>query len=373
MTRERPVTMATPWFRKHLALSLLIINVGVLALVLLVVEIVLRLVVPYNPGYYVSVSGNSREISYPYGTIKINSHGYPDDEFDRTKEHRVGYFGDSVTYGVGVGYGHRISELLESFYPAWDHLNFGGVGLSLSERDVDRFAELASEYSLDAAIYLFNLNDIIQTSAVTGEEKTLTVSLKSIVSDYLDWMRGRSYLYTYLRTKLKILLERRGIGFHGYEAYELSPRKNEHVLRETADRIAHLSDVLDSRGVQLTVVCLPYEMQISGEAALEYSRLGIHWEEGFLEGSTQEMMLALLPREVRWLDARFAFVDPGQRERSLTENRLGEFFVYDRGDKLDWNHPNRAGHRAIARFLAEKQILGPPSRTAGASSGDPTP
>ena len=32
-------------------------------------------------------------------------------------------------------------------------------------------------------------------------------------------------------------------------------------------------------------------------------------------------------------------------------------FVYDKGDKLDWNHPNRAGHRLIADYVQELGIL----------------
>jgi hypothetical protein len=175
-------------------------------------------------------------------------------------------------------------------------------------------------------------------------------------------MRGRSYLYTYLRTNLKTALESRGVGFHGYEAYELFPHKNVEVLRETAERIGHFDRTLAEQGVRLTVVFIPYEMQISDEAAREYHRLGIQWEEDFLAGSTQKLMAELLPDGVRWMDGRLAFLDSGQPNKSLEENRLGEFFVYDRGDKLDWNHPNRAGHRALARYLVDQEILGPPTR-----------
>jgi len=353
--------MTSPWFRRYPRISLLIVNAAVLILVLFSAELFLRLVVPYNPGYYMSVSGTSREVIYPYGVIKINSLGYPDEEFDGTRAKRVGYFGDSVTYGVGAGYGHRISELLESAYPSYDHLNFGGVGLSISYEDIRRFSEISSEFHLDHAIYLFNLNDIVPTAVTVGEEKTVAVRLRGITERYFDWMRGRSYLYTYLRTKLKNLLETRGVGFHGYEAYELFPHRSSRAVRETAKRIVRLNETLNQQGVDLTVVGLPYEMQISAEAAREYARLGIRWEDGFLDGSTQELISRLLPAQVRWIDARLAFLKGEGIESSRAKNGLGEFFVYDRGDKLDWNHPNREGHRAIARYLVEQEILGPPA------------
>jgi hypothetical protein len=61
--------------------------------------------------------------------------------------------------------------------------------------------------------------------------------------------------------------------------------------------------------------------------------------------------------QVRYLDARRAFLG---NDRSLAPSRelgLGQYFVYNRGDKLDWNHPNREGHRLIARWLVEQAIL----------------
>jgi len=32
--------------------------------------------------------------------------------------------------------------------------------------------------------------------------------------------------------------------------------------------------------------------------------------------------------------------------------KVGEAFVYDKGDKIDWNHPNRFGHARIAAWLS---------------------
>ena len=99
-------------------------------------------------------------------------------------------------------------------------------------------------------------------------------------------------------------------------------------------------------------------MQISREAERTYARLSIDWEEGFISGATQKMIIRYLDGGLRNIDAYHAFVDPEAPERSRRLNGLGEFFVYNKGDKLDWNHPNRAGHRRIAEYLARVNVLG---------------
>ncbi|MGD8282006.1 MAG: hypothetical protein PVF69_12675 [Gemmatimonadota bacterium] len=347
-----------PWFARHPALALLGVNLTVLLLVGGAAELGLRHFVRYNPGFYTSVQVTDTELRHPYGVIKINSDGFPDDEFDLSKPLRVGYFGDSVTYGVGAGYPYRISEYLEEAYPEYEHLNLGGIGLSVSSAEIENSAVLARRFGLTDAIYLFNLNDILPDQAFSGEIRPASLRLRDSIVNYLDWMRGRSYLYTFIREKAKAFLAARGVGFHGYTAYEFEPTANEQVLRETAERINAFHRRLAELGVRLTVVILPYEMQISSAAAEAYAAHGIHWEDGFLDGSAQRVMMRHLAPDVPVIDAFHAFVGDGAEiAKRRARNGLGEYFVYDKGDKLDWNHPNRKGHRAIARYLAEQHIL----------------
>ncbi|MEZ4330514.1 MAG: hypothetical protein R3F35_02090 [Myxococcota bacterium] len=354
------------WLRRHPILVLLGVNCLLFAALALAAEIFLRFYVPYNPGYYVAVRGTSQEIEYPYGTIKINRDGFADIDWTLGRGRHVGYFGDSVTYGVGAGYGFRFTDLLREAYPEDTHLNFSGIGLSVSQETIDWAIELAERYTLDTAVYFMNLNDIVPDATVlppdpqhAAEGVPWTRKALGWVSGHVDWLRGKSYLYTWMRTEIKNRLEASGVGFHGYKAYELDPMAERAVFVETAGRIRAFHDQLARRGVELIVVLLPYEMQISDEAARVYRSHGITWEAGFLEGSAQRILSELLSPSMRVIDLMPAFVDPGSREGSRAANGVGEYFVYDRGDKLDWNHPNRAGHARIAAYLTRVELLGP--------------
>jgi hypothetical protein len=361
--------MAQRWFQRRPALALLGANALLFLALAGAAEVFLRLFIPYNPGFYTAVSGTERELVHPYGVIKINRDGFPDEEFDLSRPHKVGYFGDSVTYGVGAGYGYRVSELLEQAYPQYEHMNVGGVGLSISDADIRWATDLAARYGMEKVIYLFNLNDIVPTAATSGRETTWVLRLRNFGLEYLDWLRGRSYLYTALRTRVKTALEAAGYGFHGFFAYELFPAEHASIVRETADRINRFRRSLGERGIELIVVILPYEMQISAEAERVYASQGVHWGAGFLAGATQRMVMEALDPGIPVFDAYRAFVDDLDPEAARARNGVGEYFVYDRGDKLDWNHPNRAGHRAIADYLIAQGILGPAPGRAAVEAG----
>ena len=98
---------------------------------------------------------------------------------------------------------------------------------------------------------------------------------------------------------------------------------------------------LKANGVQMCVVIAPYEMQVSDDAARTYAKLGFSWEDGFLQGSTQKKLRQYLAKDLPVYDGLDAFPDHSAP--------VGNLFVYNAGDKVDWNHPNRAGHAALAR------------------------
>ena len=95
-------------------------------------------------------------------------------------------------------------------------------------------------------------------------------------------------------------------------------------------------------------------MQISRDAAAKYAGFGIGWEnDDFLSGSPQRKLIHYLDK-TEVVDLYDAFVDPANVSASLSENSVGEYFVYRQGDNIDWNYPNRNGHRAIAEFLSQE-------------------
>jgi lysophospholipase L1-like esterase len=149
------------------------------------------------------------------------------------------------------------------------------------------------------------------------------------------------------------------------------PERNAASVEQLAARVNQLYVRLDEMGVELIVLLVPYEIQISDEAARTYAAHNVRWSEGFPAGSTQRMLRAGFDPGIRTLDLMDAFVDPEAPGRSRAEIGVGEFFVYDKGDKLDWNHPNRDGHRRIAEFLIERKIFGSPHESdAPAPLGD---
>jgi hypothetical protein len=150
-----------------------------------------------------------------------------------------------------------------------------------------------------------------------------------------------------LRLGLKNGLQRLGYQHHGLPAFELWPTAHRDVIDSTAERTAAALKAALSHGVtQTCVVLLPYEMQVSRDAAETYRKLGFAWEPGFEMGSTQKELLTRFDRlGITALDGRQAF--------DGKVLNVGEAFVYDKGDKVDWNHPTRRGHSTIAEWLAD--------------------
>ncbi len=318
-------------------------------------EIALRFFVDTDPAFYVAFSNPEpgSVVEYPYGEILYNSQGFADNEFDAVKSRpRVGYIGDSVCFGVGAGYGYRISELMEQAYPGYEHMNFtGGLGGGTSEVS-ERAQRFSEQYDLDAVVYLMNLNDI----RPDGKNEALNDLNKRGIFRAVEWFRGRSYLYTYLRQTLKSLRNSGG----GPPAYEMFPEEYSDVLHATATRVESIEKNLEAIGVRFVVFVLPYEMQVSADAAEVYSKAGTEWEPGFLEGSTQRALGEHMS-ELIVVDGIGAFdgieSGSGNSAEQRVEYSVGEAFVYNLGEKLDWNHPNRLGHRLLADELAGSGVL----------------
>ncbi len=328
------------FFVRHPRITLALVNLVFLALLLIAGEIVARAWTGYEIGYYTEAkAGRDGLLRYPWGVVPVNSHGYLDEEFDLgNSKKRAGWFGDSVAMGVGAGYPHRISDLVRARRPAVDNWNFSRIGTGF---DGERVEEEAQRFKLDYVIYLLNLNDIVPPAPPSSGTNYAVYHLHAFAKNYLDYFRDRSYLYNFARTSIKNMVQRWGFEASGYYAYELWPEKSDAVFKTFADDVNATARRLRDKGIRMCVVISPYEMQISADAARTYSTLGFNWEDGFLAGSAQRKLRQYFDKDLPVYDGLDAFPDKS--------GKVGQAFVYNAGDKIDWNHPNRTGHAALAK------------------------
>lgn len=340
-------------FEKHPRLTLL--TVVFLAAFVLAgsAELGLRFLRGDELSYYTGIRSPGLH-KFPYGEIRINSHGRPDDEFDLNDPRpRIGYFGDSVTLGVGAGMGYRYADQLEKRFPEYQHLIFAAVSTGIRADNIEILMSIADDFSLNTIVYGMNLNDILpEARDKSGTDERAPETVRKIVRNTADVLNGRSYVYSYFRVVARNLAIRLG---YDRTRYEFFPQKYKEVVRGTVATVDELASKLRETKRQFCVIVFPYEMQISRDAEEKYASLGFRWEAGFIDRSAQKMVLDMLDRNIHAVDAYEAFVDD---ESDRDKNLAGEFYVHDKGGYLDWNHPNRAGHERIARYLAEVNFCG---------------
>lgn len=351
--------MAQSRFERHPKLTLAAVLIALFLVLALLGEGVVRLVGGYDPfqmNFYAKHSEQRPGVyETPYGDMIMNQYGFPDRDFDLADPRpRIGYFGDSVTFGLGVGYGHRITDHLRDAFPAFQHLTFAKVGGGLQVTEITQAVEITERFAVDRYVYLMNLNDLLPSylqSADPTAEPPLRRLLKAPAFQFVDGLRMHSHLYNFLRTRVRNAVAQRGFQHDGFEAYELWPRKYAHIIDGVTGRINDLHHRLRADGVTFCIALLPYEMQISREAEQYYAGMGFRWEDGFVDRTTQQAIRARLDPEIVVVDTYAAFVHDGAEPRTRDDNHLGEFFIARAGGAIDWDHPNRAGHRAIADFL----------------------
>jgi len=318
---------------------------------LLAAEVVLRYSVSYQMHYYTPIRVSNRLDSYSFGDIPFNSNGYPDRDWDPTDpRERVGFWGDSITTGIGAGFGYRYTDIIRDSRQDRYFMNFGGPGEDgiADDTAIGKILTLVERFRLKRVVYAMDLNDILPDKGSAVAPHSQLHSAKPLIKRYVDFLRTRSYLYYYLRLKLASLAARMGYGYHGDEMYELHPARNALIVEQTVRRINRLAAALTTRGAGLCVLLFPYEMQISTDAASRYHRDGIRWSGELLAGEPQQMILRGLDPDIATVDLAAAFA---QSPDSPDRIRVGEYFVFNRGDVLDWIHPNRSGHRLIAEYL----------------------
>lgn len=323
---------------------------------LIILEIFCRAFIKFDSGFYSLAKRdlNKPYIVHPYGKIPINKQGFFDKDFEfKNDKPIIGYFGDSVTYGVGAGYPYRFTEYLDDINPKFEHINLsGGLGASLINWNTRKEKFLLSN-NVKRIVYVMNMNDIAPLSNQIIEKNNEKKGIKNInyiknfVRPFDQILRGNSNLYTYLRFLIKKRLVKAGYDSSGYEAIELFPKKNINHIVNSAKQIDKWLEKTQNLGLTSCVVVLPYEMQISKDAENHYRSINIKFDKDFINFSTQK----LIKKNLKNFKNFYIVTNKG-----FEEKKIGHYFVYNKGDKIDFNHPNRKGHLVIAREINNKKI-----------------
>ena len=322
---------------------------------LIILEITCRVFLNYEANYYSSPKNiaNKSSIEHSYGNIPINSEGFYDEEFNfKNNKFKIAYFGDSVTYGVGAGYPYRFTEVLDKIEPNFDHLNFsGGLGVSMQDWKKEIQEYLLSK-GISRVVYVMNLNDIAPIIASINDKNINSKEIKNIkklintIKPVDSLLRGKSELYTFVRFNIKNYLVKKGYESSGFESIELFPDTNEENFKLVAEAINDWSISLKKAGILTCVVVLPYEMQISNDAKNYYRSIGINFDKSFEKFKTQEILKKNISKELEFFVLREGF----------QEKKIGYYYVFNKGDKIDFNHPNRAGHQVIAEQISKNKV-----------------
>jgi len=334
----------------------IILVITSLLFIFLLLEFFCRIFVDFDEGYYTSIKKEKSDkfINHPYGKIPINKHGFFDEEFNfENKKEVIAYFGDSVTYGVGAGYPYRFTEYLDTMDSKFQHINIsGGLGISLKNWN-EQYEMFLINNNIQRIVYMMNMNDIAPLSYNPVEEKSSDINPKNIkyikktIKPIDDLLRGRSTFYTYLRFLIKNELIKLGYEASGFESIELFPKKNEKNLIVASKKIDQWLNITKKKGFKSCVVILPYEMQISQDAEDYYKSINIKFEKNFVNFSTQKLIKKYLKNS-----DYFFIID----KAGFEEKNIGHYFVFDKGDKIDFNHPNREGHLSIAKEIFNKKV-----------------
>lgn len=355
-------------FEKHKRFWITVVVLCAFIVPLWATEMVLRIVDAYDPFdllfYTIQNPNDTNILITPYGEIRFNSLGYADIEFDLADpKPRVGYIGDSVVFGLGVGHGFRIADHLRAALPEYQHFSIGESGAGVPSPE--RAERILDQLGLDKFIYFLNLNDIQPTPPppVAGSPPPPPSILRRVRDHplfvFVDRLRERSRTYNMLRIAARNAMVRFGYdAIQGAPAYELQPTRYRNVIEQTASRVRQLAATVTSHGARFCVVLLPYEMQISQIAEQYYADNGIQWEDGFLDRSTQAILREELGPAIEVFDAYEAFVRRDHEVEDRGSIGLSEYYISRAGAALDWNHPNRLGHMRLAEFLLETRPCG---------------
>lgn len=295
--------------------------------------------------------------------VTINSRGWRDGEFSLKKPdgvRRIMVVGDSVVFGYGVKLEDMFPKVFErglnSRGPGrYEVISLGGAGgNTYSQSRIIK--ENVAIYDPDLVILAFNLNDILpkifgkNTARSSDVDRSLSRSILRIIFDVRKTLdsefRNRSHLYFLLRERMKVLLRQFGIAsptMAPLAAFAMESDSGVAAWRDTSGALLEIVNELKKDQVRFLLAILPVDMQLSPEIADIYRReYGFVFDDSLVNGLPQKIIADFARRHgIACVDLLPSFRQDPQEKKF--------FRIY--GGSIDWNHPNRLGHKIIGEHL----------------------
>ncbi len=222
---------------------------------------------------------------------KINSQGLRDKEYGFTKPKnkiRILSFGDSFTFGEGIEYGERFTDIIEKSFPNLEVINFGVPGNGL-DKCLIRFVAQGLKYSPDYVIIFINKaiierfsTDIIKNNYVDLENIILKSQANNASTAYINrndaffnkrkafLALDRSFLFSFLNYKFCLFTLKNKLKKDDEKVWNVANQKQVYVEQNKAldikiDPVSSRSillikkfnDICKEYGVKLILINMP--------------------------------------------------------------------------------------------------------------------
>jgi len=301
-----------------------------LAIFLVIGEVAIRVYLSRNIFYDVEMSRYSRilkidsenaligHVHRPKGeatlmgvNVKINSHGFRDDEVSKahSEGRRIVFLGDSLTFGWGVekqdGFEHLIERELNARSPT-EIINFG-TGNYNTVQEVNLFLDKGLDYRPDHVVLFYFIND-----AEVAPHKSRFPWLGSVRIVTFFWSRGKALLAQHTSSG----------DFKDY--YAALYRDDAEGFRNAKKAMLQLRDACAEHGIELQVVLLPE----------------LHQLNPYTFEAEHALVTDFLKRN-------------GVEVIDLAPKFRGVEVPFDLWVSFDDAHPNARAHRLIARYTVD--------------------